>query len=41
MKNYLRTQYICSGMQLTGISFSMCINEKLVGFSGKKYAQCK
>ena len=24
-------------MQLTGTSFSMCIDEKLVGFSGKKY----
>ena len=37
MKNYLRIQYICSRMQLTGTSFSMCIDEKLVGFSGKKY----
>ena len=37
MKNYLRTQYICSRMQLTGTSFSMCIDEKLVGFSGKTY----
>ena len=41
MKNYLRSQYICSRIQLTGISFSMCIDEKLVGFSGKKYPQCK
>ena len=41
MKNYLRTQYICSRMQLTRNSFSMCIDEKLVGFSVKKYPQCK
>ena len=37
MKNYLRTQYTCSSMQLTGTSFFMCIDEKPVGFSGKKY----
>ena len=28
MKNDSHTQYICSRMQLTGTSFSMCIDKK-------------
>ena len=41
MKNDSHTQCICSRMQLIGTSFSMCIDEKLIGFSGKNFPQCK